>query len=239
MWLLNNKISLRNSGILREFTDWHSHILPGVDDGVKTIEESLKILEEMESLGVKRIWLTPHIMEDYPNETLELKVKYEELKRHWKGNVEILLASENMLDSLFEERLTKNDFLPIGENRRHLLIETSYYNPPYGMKEMIEGAKKAGYGLILAHPERYRYMSDNDYLNLKNQGLLFQLNIISLAGGYGEQAKKRAEWLIKNGMIDLMGSDIHKEDTFSALIDREINRKKHLSHLNLINNLIL
>lgn len=210
MLFFNKKKSLKDSGIFQGFTDWHSHILPGVDDGIKTMEDSLAVLDEYERLGFKKVWLTPHIMEDYPNETDFLKKRFAELKSNWKGNVELGLASENMLDNLFEERLEKNDFLPIGEDGDHLLVETSYYTPPYAMDEMLEAARKKGYNLILAHPERYRYMEEKDYVKLKERNILFQMNIISLVGGYGEQALKKAEWLLSKGMIEFTGTDVHR-----------------------------
>ena len=225
MFGFGKKTSLKDSGIFEGFTDWHSHILPGVDDGIKTMEDSLKVLEEYERLGFKKVWLTPHIMEDYPNETEDLKRRFEELKAAWTGNVKLGLAAENMLDTLFEDRLEKNDLLPIGDEGSHLLVETSYYTPPYGMDEMLEAARKKGYNVVLAHPERYRYMEEKDYKKLKDKGILFQLNLFSLVGGYGEQAKKKAEWLIDKGMIDVFGTDIHRFEAIQPTISLPLKLK--------------
>lgn len=210
MWFFKSAKSLKDSGMFAGFTDWHSHILPGVDDGIKTIEESLKVLNAYEELGFKRVWLTPHIMEDYPNRTADLRQRFEELKYAWRGNVEIRLAAENMLDSLFEERLEAGDLLPIGEEENHLLVETSYYTPPMGMDDILERIKKSGYFPVLAHPERYRYMEEDDYRRLKESGVLFQMNFLSLVGGYGDTARKKAEWLLAQNMIDYLGSDVHR-----------------------------
>lgn len=221
MLFFKKKISLKESGIFNGFTDWHSHILPGVDDGVETMEEAIEVLQEYENLGFKKVWLTPHIMEDYPNETSSLKQRFQELKNAWKGKLEIRLASENMLDNVFEERLQKNDFLPIGEEGDHLLVETSYYTPPYAMEEMLEGARKKGYNVILAHPERYRYMEEKDYKRLKENGILFQMNLLSLVDAYGEQAKKKAEWLVSKNMIDFFGSDIHKLENILPNLEKK------------------
>lgn len=215
MWFGKKKVPLVESGIFKGFIDWHSHILPGIDDGIQSIEEALEVLKEYERLGFKKVWLTPHVMEDYPNETGFLRNRFSELKRIWSGNMEIALASENMLDNLFEERLQNNDFLPIGDDGDHLLVETSYYSPPYGMYEMFEETKKKGYNVILAHPERYRYMDENDYIRLKDRGILFQLNILSLTGAYGEEAKKKAEWLVKHNLKDFFGTDVHRFETFT------------------------
>lgn len=226
MFFLKKKINFKDSGIFEGLTDWHSHILPGVDDGIKTIEEALAVLKEYERLGFKKVWLTPHIMEDYPNYTNDLKKQFIELQSNWHGNVEIALASENMLDNIFEERLEKNDFLPIGDDKDHLLVETSYFTPPYAMDEMLESARKKGYKLILAHPERYRYMEENDYRKLKEMGILFQMNFLSLTGSYGEQAKKKAEWLLSSKMINFVGSDIHRLDAFNHNSQIPIQKNK-------------
>lgn len=229
MWPFKRKvISLRETGMFNGFTDWHSHILPGVDDGIKTMDEALEVLRAYEKLGVRKVWLTPHIMEDYPNSPADLRLRFEELKNVWTGNVEINLAAENMLDSLFEERLEADDLLPIGDSGNHLLVETSYYTPPYGMDEMLEKIRQKGYFTILAHPERYRYMDKADYRKYKDMGLLFQMNFASLVGGYGETAQKKAEWLLSEGMIDFTGSDIHRPKSTLGLIDTK-NFKKGLT----------
>lgn len=231
MWPFKKTDSLAESGFFTGFTDWHSHILPGVDDGIGKIEDSLAVLDRYGELGIKKVWLTPHVMEDYPNTPDALKERFEELKKAYTGPVEIRLASENMLDSLFEERIEKNEFLPIGEDSKHLLVETSYMNPPYAMEDMVERAQSIGYTLILAHPERYRYMEEADYRKWKDRGLLFQTNFISLVGGYGDTARKKSEWLLKEGMIDLCGSDVHRLNFFNHSAARSPKKKAHLDAL--------
>ncbi len=231
MWWFKSTKSLKESGIFSGYTDWHSHILPGVDDGVKTMDESIKVLNAYEALGLKKVWLTPHIMEDYPNTTDGLRQRFEELKNNWTGSLDIRLASENMLDSLFEERLASNDFLPIGEDGNHLLVETSYYTPPMGMDEILDRIKGIGYFPVLAHPERYRYMDEKDYFKLKEKGVLFQMNFVSLVGGYGETARKKAEWLLSKGMIDMTGSDVHRLDHITANITLSPRKKSYVQQI--------
>lgn len=209
MWPLKKRISLKESGIFEDFTDCHSHILPGVDDGVQTMEEALEILRLYEELGIKSVWLTPHIMEDMPNTTTHLRERYAELQAAYSGPIKLHLASENMLDNLFEERLEKNDLLPLGKKGDHLLVETSYFNPPMELSNILLRIKFKGYVPVLAHPERYMYMEESDYIQLKGIGMKFQLNIFSLTGAYGAVARKKAEWILKNSLYDLMGSDIH------------------------------
>lgn len=231
MWPFKTVDKLGKSGLLEGFTDWHSHILPGVDDGIRTMDESLATLEAFESRGVKKVWLTPHVMEDCPNTTQRLRDRFADLRNAYKGSLELALASENMLDALFEERLSENDFLPIGENGDHLLVETSYVNPPFGMESMIEGVFKLGYTPVLAHPERYQYMNEDDYRMWKDKGVLFQCNYISLIGSYGETARKKLEWMLKEGMIDLTGSDVHRKFVFDHVIEKSPKRSDPLKIL--------
>lgn len=231
MWPFKTTDRLIDSGMFDGYTDWHSHILPGVDDGIAKLEDSLAVLTRYEEAGVRKVWLTPHVMEDYPNTPDGLRERFAELRAAYKGNIELRLASENMLDSLFEERLKKNDFLPIGEDGKHLLVETSYMNPPYGMDDMIDRAMSLGYDLVLAHPERYRYMSENDYYKWKQRGLKFQTNYMSLVGGYGETARKKCEWLLKEGMIDICGSDLHRLGFFEHCVAQRPKKKASLEQL--------
>ncbi len=214
MWPFKSVKSLKDSGLFRDFIDVHSHILPGVDDGIPDVESSIKVLALYESLGVKKVWFTPHIMEDIPNDPEHLKEIFSQLSEKWKGSVEIALAAEHMLDNMFVERLETGRVLPIGQDYQHLLVETSYYTPPMGMDSILDNIKSKGYFPILAHPERYRYMDEDDYRKLKERGVLFQLNFISLVGGFGDTARKKAEWLMSNEMVDMVGSDVHRLERF-------------------------
>lgn len=191
-------------------TDNHSHILPGVDDGVSEMETSLKILAAYEKLQIKEVWCTPHIMEDIPNTTEDLKAHFAELKAAYQGPVQLNLAAEYMMDGLFLDRLEQDDLLTHGHEGNALLVETSYYTPPMDLYGILESVKRKGYYPILAHPERYLYMKMSDYGPLKKMGLRFQLNLASLSGAYGEDAVKKAHHLLKEGSYNYIGSDIHR-----------------------------
>lgn len=207
-------------------TDWHSHILPGVDDGVQTMEESLAVLEKYEEWGVRRVWLTPHIMEDIPNTPQQLRERFAELhaayaedraRRQEEGDaemsaapIELNLAAENMMDNLFEERLASDDLLPITNTRDHLLVETSYFNPPMNLYEILVEIRERGYYPILAHPERYVYMSMRDYERLKGMGVKFQMNIFSQADRYGRDVRKKVNTLLDRHWYSYVGSDLHR-----------------------------
>ena len=224
MWSFNKRISLKDSGIFQGFTDWHCHLLPDVDDGVQTIDESLQLLSFYEQLGIKEVWLTPHVMEDMPNTTKELKERFMELKATYRGSIMLYLATENMLDNLFEERLAKNDVLPLGKDGKHLLVETSYFNPPMGLNNILLRIKAKGYYPILAHPERYVYMGESDYQQLKDMGVKFQFNLPSIAGMYGNRIKKKAMLLLKEKAITHIGTDIHNYNIFQKFICTSITK---------------
>ena len=221
MWFRKRQ-TLEESRFFCGFTDWHCHILPGVDDGVQSMDESLQILVEYERLGVKEVWLTPHIMEDIPNTTEKLRDRFTELKAAYQGPVLLNLASENMLDNLFEERLEKNDLLPIGKEGRLLLVETSYFNPPMGLNNILLRIKAKGYYPILAHPERYLYMNENDYLHLRSMNIQFQLNQFSLFGLYGKDVQKRSKALQKLKTYDYIGSDLHAMKVLNNILQFKI-----------------
>lgn len=226
MWLFRKKQSLEESGFFRDFTDWHCHILPGVDDGVQSMDEALQILAEYERLGIKKVWLTPHIMEDMPNTTRHLRERFNELKAVYQGNVVLNLASENMLDNLFEERLNKNDLLPIGKEGKHLLVETSYFNPPIGLHNIFLRINSKGYFPILAHPERYLYMDENEYKQLKAMGVKFQLNLFSILGLYGKDVKEKAKSLKCRRMYEYIGTDLHQVEILNSMLYRKIYPKE-------------
>lgn len=212
--------------LFKGYTDYHSHLLPGVDDGFGSLDDSLKCLEIYEARGFSDVWLTPHIMEDFPNTTAKLRERFDELKKAYQGSITLHLASENMIDELFMERLEANDFLPIDDR---LLVETSYFTPPSNLYEALKEVQHKGYFPLLAHPERYRYMSKDDYNRLIGMGVEFQLNIFSVTGAYGKSAMEKAKMLLRMGAYKCSGTDIHRtnqSDAIDRIIkDRNLNQE--------------
>jgi tyrosine-protein phosphatase YwqE len=228
MWFLNDKVTVKDCGLLEDFCDCHCHLLPGVDDGVGKVDETLRILRVWEKAGVKEVWLTPHIMEDIPNEPSELRQRYEALKEVYQGPIVLRLAAEHMMDGLFLKRLVKNDVMTYDDNLNKggkLLVETSYYTPPMNMTDVIERIKEGGGVPILAHPERYQYVDKTDYKRWKQRGVLLQLNVPSLVGAYGPMVQKKAEWLLKENMYDYCGSDTHSINQVEMFLNSEISKK--------------
>lgn len=221
--ILQRKTTIAESGLLDGFCDRHSHILPDVDDGFRTVQESVEALKKMDTYGVKDVWLTPHIMEDIPNSTELLRQKYTALCEAYNGNIRLHLAAENMIDCLFSERWGNEDLLTMDD--RHLLVETSYFNPPLNLTDILSQICAKGYTPVLAHPERYKYMDCDTYRRMKALGVKFQLNLGAIAGGYSEATRRNAEWLLTQSMYDFVGSDVHRLRFYEKIVHTPIPRK--------------
>jgi len=205
-------------------TDLHSHLIPAIDDGSKSIEDSIAMLTKFESLGYKKVITTPHIMADFYKNTPEIILGGLETVRKAIQEagltIEIEAAAEYYLDTHLSDLIEKNELLTFGDN--YVLFELSFSNEPPRVKETIFELITAGYQPILAHVERYPFYIDQwetieDY---QRRGCLLQLNINSLSGQYGPAVKKMAEQLIDRDMIDVIGSDCH-----------------HLGHLELLDKM--
>ena len=132
--IFKSKYNLINSGLMKGMTDIHSHVLPGVDDGSPDINTSLSLLRYMESIGLREVWLTPHIMEDYPTLNKKLQQQFDVLKAAYSGPLNLRLSSEYMMDAAFTNKLD-GEVLPLGSS--HLLVETSYMYPPPGLPDIL------------------------------------------------------------------------------------------------------
>jgi tyrosine-protein phosphatase YwqE len=197
--------------------DMHSHLLPGLDDGAETVEQSIEMLKELRAVGYRKLVMTPHVMGDFYKNTPEgiraaLAVLQEAATNAGITDVQLECAAEYYLDEWFGQRLDRNDeLLTFGGEQRYVLIETSYINEPFNLAETIFRLKSMGYRPVLAHPERYTYFYGRfaDLEKVRENGVLLQLNLNSLAGYYSPGAKKLAEKLVDAGLVDMVGTDTH------------------------------
>lgn len=194
-------------------TDMHSHLIPGIDDGAKEIEDSIELIRNLHDLGFRKLFTTPHVMSDYFKNNPEnigagLATVREAIAKEGI-DMEIHAAAEYYLDDGFVKKMETEPLLTISGN--HLLFEISYINCPDNVEQVIFRLQVLGYTPILAHPERYPfwYGDFEKYQKLKDMGALFQLNINSIGGYYGPDAKRAADHLISKGMVDLLGTDCH------------------------------
>ena len=227
--LFNRRTSVLDSGLLKGAVDQHSHILYGLDDGVKTQEDSLVILQWLEEQGVSEVWFTPHVMEDVPNTTEEIRVRFEQLKAAYSGGLKLNLAAEYMIDTVFEDRLERRDLLEHGPET--VLVETSAIAPPMNLWSVLDRILKAGYRPLIAHPERYRYMDQSDYRELHNMGCFLQLNLPSIVGFYGESVRQRAQYLLDKGWYRMVGSDCHRFRAIEAQYTAKELKKETIAKL--------
>ena len=302
MWPFTKYYSILDSGFLEGATDWHCHILPGVDDGIRTMESALEVLAYYEEIGIREVWLTPHIMEDVHNTPAALRARFAEFKAAYNGPIRLHLAAENMLDTLFDRRFETRDLLTMvhhpsalehlaqsidnqhpetigsapsahpdeapgaespatpgasrtpgdqptatpgsskapgafpadtipGPHGDMLLVETSYFSPPMAFEDTLDEIRLKGLHPLLAHPERYVYMGRRDYRRLKENGVRFQLNLMSLVGMYGDDAADKASSLLLEGMYDFAGSDLHRLSPWQRAISDPCLTKKEVAAL--------
>tara|TARA_Y100000766_G_scaffold236158_1_gene211819 strand:+ start:288 stop:1019 length:732 start_codon:yes stop_codon:yes gene_type:complete len=194
------------------FVDIHSHILPGIDDGPKNVEESIELIDEMKEMGFTKIIATPHTYEGlYNNTNKSINESYDKLCKNYENNNIIDFASEYMLDNNLIKRAREKNLLCIKQNL--VLVEMSYISAPNDLYEIIFQLQLNNYIPILAHPERYGFLFNNfeEYYRLKRVGVKLQLNLLSTTGYYGNEILKISDKLLKLNMIDFVGSDIHSQ----------------------------
>ncbi|MFN6943723.1 MAG: tyrosine-protein phosphatase [Cytophagaceae bacterium] len=223
----------------------HSHLLPGLDDGAETLEDSMELIREFVNLGFKKLITTPHIMGDFYKNTPEgihekLNLVREQIK---KENLDISLdaAAEYYLDEWFIKKLDKPENL-LSFGNKYLLFETSYINEPVHLDEAIFQIKSSGFQPVLAHPERYTYLYSDfkKFIALFEKGIYFQLNLNSLSGYYSKTAQIYAQKLVDNNMVNFVGTDCHgirHMHAFKKTISNKYYNK--LLDLPLLNNELL
>lgn len=202
--------------------DMHSHLIPGIDDGSKSLEESVSLVKRLRDYGLRRIITTPHIMSEYYRNTPEiilngLDLLREELEKQ-QVNIEISAAAEYYIDEFFVEKVKKGEKL-LTFSANQVLVETGFVAKPMMLKEIFFDMEMQGYKPILAHPERYQYlMMDRRLLeDLLDRDIYFQANLLSFTGFYSKQVKEFAEMLLERGKIRYIGTDCHNERYLDAL----------------------
>lgn len=222
--------------------DMHSHLIPGIDDGSKSMEESIELIRELKEMGYRKLITTPHIQHDRFKNTPEiinkgLEILKKELIKN-NINIEVEAAAEYLIDDGFAEKIRSGKLLTFGNN--FILVELSYYSEPFNLKNIFFDLQTSGYKVILAHPERYVYWHNNIdvYEELFDRGLYLQLNINSLTGWYSMESKNVAEKLIDKKLIRFLGSDTHNH-TYLNELKRSTTKtylRKAIETNNIINN---
>lgn len=217
--------------------DIHSHILPGVDDGIQDDQEAVNVLRKYQENGIAQVVFTPHVdtgMFPKNNESF--------LKERFKSFMDILPEDLHIQIHMAAEYMC-NETLKIGKDllilgKTGVLIEMSYFfQYPY-IKETIFALMTAGYKPILAHPERYIYLAKkmDAFDKFMDMGCLFQLNLLSLSGVYGIRSKEIMHYLLRENMYSYAGSDVHSHRQFQRLKDTRLSTKLAAKVEELMNN---
>ncbi|MEZ7495185.1 histidinol phosphatase [Leeuwenhoekiella aequorea] len=225
---------------LGEFTDIHNHILPGIDDGAKTAEDSLKLLSNFKELGITNLICTPHTISDYypntPDTILAAKQELEDfLIQNNLKDFTIKASSEYMMDSSFANLIDEKKILSLKDN--YVLVEMSYLQPPINLREILFKLGNAGFIPVLAHPERYAfYHKTYDVYNDLASICKFQLNALSIGGYYGPGIAKIAQQLLTDGKYEFLGTDTHHMRHIEGLKNVKFAGKYELAIDRIISN---
>ncbi|WP_297336681.1 CpsB/CapC family capsule biosynthesis tyrosine phosphatase [Algoriphagus sp.] len=196
--------------------DMHSHLIPGIDDGSKSMEESLVLVRRLVDYGLKKIITTPHIMSEYYRNTPEIiGLGLEDLRKAIQKeeiDLQIDAAAEYYMDEIFLEKVKSGEkLLTFGD--QFILVETGFINRPQMLLEIFFHLEMAGYKPVFAHPERYQYLHADKALlqDLLDRNVILQINLLSLTGFYSKQVKDFAELLLEKGNVQFFGTDCHNE----------------------------
>jgi len=212
--------------------DMHSHFIPGIDDGAKTIEDSITLISAMKDMGYKTIITTPHVMIDYyPNTRETIQDGLETVKKalaERQIDISIKAAAEYYIDEYFISLLDKNEPL-LAVHNNEVLVEFSMLYEPMMLNDVIFKMQSSGYKPIIAHPERYVFFHRdfNRYRELRDNGCLLQMNMLSVTGHYGNHIKAIAEELLRKGMYDYCGSDMHHEKHANMMRKMAVSQDYH------------
>ena len=202
--------------------DMHSHLIPGIDDGSKSLEESLEMIVRMKDFGIKKIVTTPHIMSEFYKNTPEIILggleKVQKALKKESIDIEISAAAEYYLDEFFLEKVRNGEQL-LTVHKNHVLVETGFVSKPLMLVEIFFEMEMNGYKPILAHPERYQYLAQDKKLlhEMIDRDIFFQLNLLSLTGFYSRHIQTFAELLVKEGRVKYLGTDAHNHRYLDAL----------------------
>lgn len=194
--------------------DVHSHLIPGIDDGAKNMEESISMIKRLKDFGLRKLVTTPHIMSEFYKNTPEIiQMGLEDVRKALKSeqiDIELDAAAEYYLDEIFLEKVQNGEkLLTISNN--YVLVETGFINKPQMLLEIFFAMEMQGYKPILAHPERYQYLIQDKGLlsDLLDRDIYFQINLLSLTGFYSKPIKNFAEMLLDEKKVKFFGTDCH------------------------------
>ena len=201
--------------------DIHSHLIPNIDDGSQSMEQSIEMIRQLISLGFKKVITTPHIHPSYPNHPeiiLSGLTKLQEELSKQNLDIELEAAAEYYVDENFHRKV-KDKGLILSFGNRYVLVESAFQNKPVFFEAVMFDLMSSGYTPVLAHPERYKFLEGSiGWLEeLKGMGVLLQVTLGSIGGYYGTKPEKIGSQLLKKELVDFLGSDLHRESHLKHL----------------------
>ncbi|MBW7868959.1 MAG: capsular biosynthesis protein [Brumimicrobium sp.] len=225
--------------------DMHSHLIPGIDDGAKDMDNTMELLRKFSELGYQKVITTPHIYWDYYKNTSEIILeglqKVRERVEQEQLPIQVEAAAEYFFDAHFLDLIDNDEILTFGD--KYVLFELPFLVEPYNVDQLIFLLLGKGYKPIMAHFERYLYYHSKTLAmaeDFRRRGVAIQLNLLSLTGHYGESVRHQAELMIEKNLVDFVGTDCHRIEHLE-IIKRNLKKKNFskLSELNLKNNQLL
>ena len=223
--------------------DIHSHIIFDVDDGSKSIEDSIEMILEAKAAGFTDIIATPHYMEnDYEVPKEQIKEKMDEIISILKENnvnINIHQGNEIYISNNIVELLNNNLATTLGESK-YVLFETPMNIEPLNLLDVIYTLLENKNIPIIAHPERYEFIqkNPNKLIELLEDGVLFQANYGSVIGQYGKEAQKTVVKLLQNNMIHFMGTDEHRPNSVYTKVNTAVKELKKILPQNIVDEII-
>jgi protein-tyrosine phosphatase len=217
--------------------DLHTHILPGLDDGARTIEDSMAMARAALADGIRTIAATPHVRDDYPTSADEMERGVHDVRHALTSNgidLEVVTGGEIALERL--QALEPNALarFALGDAGRHVLLEFPYYGWPLDLETRVFELRGKGLAVVVAHPERNAEVqaAPARLERVVERGVLVQLTSASLDGRLGRRAQKAAFELLERGLAHLVASDAHDPgvravglgSAVAALNDEELAR---------------
>ena len=214
--------------------DFHTHILPNVDDGSKSVEETFNLIKEAESVGFDSIISTSHYIENYYESPVDERQEWINalsgaLKKE-SINVKLYLGNEVYFSENIIKLLNENKIAKIN-NSKYMLFEFAINVKPINVYDVIYEMLQNKITPILAHPERYRFVQQDPSLiyELIENGVLMQANYASIIGWYGQKAEILSKKFLESNMISFLGSDVHRPNTIYPKIPEILEKIKELN----------
>jgi protein-tyrosine phosphatase len=219
----------KKQNLFNGLVDFHNHLLPGIDDGSKSIEQSQEMIKIYNDLGIEKVIASPHIFKDlYPNTPETIRKSYNSLKPSMIDQETKVLGygAEYMIDEFFLKELDKkNELLTCFKN--HVLIEIPFFGQLNLLEEALFKLQNMGYVPILAHPERYTAIESSKKIKeLKSRGARMQLNALSLIGFYGKEVKEKSFKFLRSQLYDLICTDAHNPYQLKKLKEIHLKSKE-------------